>query len=1328
MSIARSFITNRQSGLFLTIILCGCFVSCTQGLTDDMMADFAPPVLIDEPKSQITLNKGDNYTMKCHARGEPAPRFTWYKEKTPVDLDFYGDKITIVHSGSSDSRLTFNGFDTTMEGIYYCKAENPLGSAKSIGTKVSIPFLDTRFGDMKTLVHVADLTQPELECVPPRGFPPPTISWQKGGKALPIDGVNMWTSENGAKLTIRKANVSTHQGLYTCVATNIVASRVSAPIKLVIEKPPMFIKLPPKQLTYNEGQNFSIPCEVVGANQLMWETDVKEAIADRDRVFENQEDDSLVVLFAKVAYSGEYTCTAKNDVGQAEATSRIIIQPAVDTNILVAPEPQTWYNGFTGTLDCRTKDQIITWTTPRTDRNEELVAGQFSSEGKYYVTSDGTLFVYDVHADDRGTYTCKNGISAADKSSARTAKIVVEQQLGNPAPLIQLGSSDQRIVPGGSIRLLCEGSSTEKVTISWSKDGHPFRASESSRYILEDSGTLIIKNAIESDSGDYTCTAKSPSGTTNQSSSLEVSAQNGITESYPVENLPGPPATAPYASFVNTTCVFLHWAPPVLNKHLIRYYRIEHYIYGLQSWTTVQSHIKNTESMICNLRPGRTYLFVARAMNDYGYGHASQISHEITLMDLFPELDESAIPTLSTLVQGRLDKSDVRVLEPVPISPTSLRVSWTVLRYPSLIKGFRLHFASSTHYLESSESDFVLITSPNERTHVLTNLQPWTTYNVSVQPFNGKYYGKKATWRLAFMPQVAPSAPPTSVEKTTDNEHGTVNISWSLPPTKSWNGPLLGYNLRVMTYKTDNPEILINQNVSARAYTVALNVSSFDNKDVQIQLAAFNKAGIGQYSEPQFVLRGENKSPIPGGNGGSSFDYSILLYVGLGLLTIVLVGAVVFLLLRSSCPSRKSGHGTRLRPVNCGDEKTYGNGSMGTYYYYFYTNPEELLSSPRSPRSNGMQNTEVDIDSLSPQSKLMTNNYFNMQYHMSPEMGLNPATLYKYHHNTNSPCSVVTSMSTPVHIEAPGSAAHHGGGPNHPNALLYNNPHHIPHSMTAAVLARNAAVSAGNGAVVSAAPDVIRVPSPPHGNQLNPGNPEYAEIPGGVYELAAPSSMSSDNCVECQRERAALAAAAALGQHTGGPVLNAQYQSHHNRQAQQPGMVGDTCLVSHSGVGMGGVSSGALTPATSTIMSMSSNLDNHSNVSGTPSGVVLPGFYGGIPHSAAMGGPGGAPNMHALRGAMMSGNQSGSSNSPMSAGGQPNNPVATMHPNAPAHFADHVNNNHNQQQQQQQMMGGGGGVCPPVANNTQYHQLANNDYTKLDESISGLTSSKTLRA
>ena len=43
-------------------------------------------------------------------------------------------------------------------------------------------------------------------------------------------------------------------------------------------------------------------------------------------VFENEKDDSLFVLNAKVSYSGLYTCLAKNDVGTAEATSKITIQ------------------------------------------------------------------------------------------------------------------------------------------------------------------------------------------------------------------------------------------------------------------------------------------------------------------------------------------------------------------------------------------------------------------------------------------------------------------------------------------------------------------------------------------------------------------------------------------------------------------------------------------------------------------------------------------------------------------------------------------------------------------------------------------------------------------------------------------------------------------------------------------------------------------------------------------------------------------------------------------------------------------------------------------
>ena len=85
---------------------------------------------------------------------------------------------------------------------------------------------------------------------------------------------------------------------------------------------------------------------------------------------------------------------------------------------------------------------------------------------------------------------------------------------------------------------------------------------------------------------------------------------------------------------------------------------------------------------------------------------------------------------------------------------------------------------------------------------------------------------------------------------------GTVNISWGLPPRTSWNGPLMGYNLRVSTYNTDKPKIIIDQNVSTHAYTVAVNKTAFDKKDVKIELAAFNKAGMGVYSQPIYVLQG----------------------------------------------------------------------------------------------------------------------------------------------------------------------------------------------------------------------------------------------------------------------------------------------------------------------------------------------------------------------------------------------------------------------------------------------------------------------------------------
>ena len=89
-----------------------------------------------------------------------------------------------------------------------------------------------------------------------------------------------------------------------------------------------------------------------------------------------------------------------------------------------------------------------------------------------------------------------------------------------------------------------------------------------------------------------------------------------------------------------------------------------------------------------------------------------------------------------------------------------------VLKYPTLIKGFRLHFGSATHYPNGSPSEFEIIASPYERSHVLTDLQPWSNYNVSLQPFNKQLLGRKSPFKVVFMPQIPPSAPPTQVNNS----------------------------------------------------------------------------------------------------------------------------------------------------------------------------------------------------------------------------------------------------------------------------------------------------------------------------------------------------------------------------------------------------------------------------------------------------------------------------------------------------------------------------------------------------------------------------------
>ena len=78
------------------------------------------PAFISDP-DDVTAREGDDVTLSCDVRGEPKPRVTWTKED--------GKLLTRTTSGGEKGEeLHIQHVQSRDEGVYFCKADNPVGS------------------------------------------------------------------------------------------------------------------------------------------------------------------------------------------------------------------------------------------------------------------------------------------------------------------------------------------------------------------------------------------------------------------------------------------------------------------------------------------------------------------------------------------------------------------------------------------------------------------------------------------------------------------------------------------------------------------------------------------------------------------------------------------------------------------------------------------------------------------------------------------------------------------------------------------------------------------------------------------------------------------------------------------------------------------------------------------------------------------------------------------------------------------------------------------------------------------------------------------------
>ncbi|XP_069750598.1 roundabout homolog 1 isoform X2 [Narcine bancroftii] len=314
------------AGLFLRVLLL--WKLCSSFEDSGLRLEESPPEIIEHP-ADLAVFRGEPATLNCRAEGRPHPVIEWYRNGERVETsedDPLSQRTLLPHGSLFFYQLHQGRKGKSDEGVYTCVARNHLGYALSKNASLYVASLREEFRLQPSDIVVALGEQAEMECLPPRGHPEPTITWKKDG--APLDEKNQRYRVTVGKLTIFYA-LSSDSGVYMCVATNKVGQRESRAARMSVFEKPTFIQRP-SDATVIAGDSVQFSCEVRGdpMPQVLWKKESGDLPAGRYEVNSNN---TIRIHYTALSDAGRFICLAENAVGSAAASVSLIVRDALDT-------------------------------------------------------------------------------------------------------------------------------------------------------------------------------------------------------------------------------------------------------------------------------------------------------------------------------------------------------------------------------------------------------------------------------------------------------------------------------------------------------------------------------------------------------------------------------------------------------------------------------------------------------------------------------------------------------------------------------------------------------------------------------------------------------------------------------------------------------------------------------------------------------------------------------------------------------------------------------------------------------------------------------------
>ena len=485
----------------------------------------------------VNINEGETATFEFSVIAQPKPtvKCSWKSTDSSVTKD-----VTHLLSGDTDYQLTLDKCELTQSGIYRFEAQNTAGKSSCIAelevvSRYTKPTFTERLTDIDTKAGQNVTLQVKVE-----GKPKPEVQWQKDGKNITQDG--KYQHEKKGLLHLLKINDVNDKdsGSYSCTAGN-EAGKEQCSCKLSVSRlstsPTFSRKL--EDIKAHEGSDISLAVEAQGHPEpsVKWLKDGKP-LTESKRIKIEQKGLTFVLSIKNATDSdqGNYSCTARNSVGQTVTDCSVTVSKASSSPVFLTPLKD---------VSCTQSEQIT--LTVKADGTPSPKVKWFHndhpiSKGRIYdinndlVNRMSHLIIKSCDSSHVGKYKAVASNSKGDVSCVATVSLEQVKQ----KPSFEKSFSDQTVESGQKLIFRTVVKSIPEPEVCWFKDSAPI--TEGNRFQVErkDSHCKLIIDSVESgDSGLYLCTAKNIAGDVSCSATLTVKdpGESSLFFSEPLQDL-----------------------------------------------------------------------------------------------------------------------------------------------------------------------------------------------------------------------------------------------------------------------------------------------------------------------------------------------------------------------------------------------------------------------------------------------------------------------------------------------------------------------------------------------------------------------------------------------------------------------------------------------------------------------------------------------------------------------------------------------------------------------------------------------------------------------